>query len=396
MRFWTAAALVLATSLRVTAAEAPDVAVPTDLGPLLEPIIARHGIPGIAAVALRGDRIVAQGVAGVRKAGTTERITLADKFHLGSDTKAMTATLIARLVEDGKLEWEKPLPAIFRTPGHDFHPAWDEVTLAHVLAHRAGLAPNVPFLRAVRWAGSSEPLPVQRANIVDATLASAPAEKPGAKMIYSNLGFIVAGAAAEKATGRAWEDLMREMIFQPLGLSSAGFGAPGTPGKIDQPWGHSSATKAVAPNGLTADNPPFLGPAGTVHMSITDWAAFVALHLQGHAANPNRRVRLLRAESFERLHSPFPADTGDYFGGWVITTLKWANGGRAGDTGRVLWHNGSNTKWYSITWLAPERDFALLITCNRGDDSIGKSIEDAVQAVIQAVLSKEPKQPAAK
>src|SRR6266567_2452949 len=76
----------------------PATSIARDLSSVLEPILLKHGIPGIAAVVLRGDQIVATGVAGVRKAGGAERITLGDKFHLGSDTKAMTATLAAMLV----------------------------------------------------------------------------------------------------------------------------------------------------------------------------------------------------------------------------------------------------------------------------------------------------------
>src|SRR6186997_145659 len=64
---------------------------------------------GLAAAVLRGERIIAQGVAGVRKRGSAERITLDNQFHLGSCTKAMTATLVAMLVEEGKLHWTTTL-----------------------------------------------------------------------------------------------------------------------------------------------------------------------------------------------------------------------------------------------------------------------------------------------
>src|ERR1700685_2899439 len=82
------------------AAEAPE-----DLKPLLRAIVVEHKIPGIAAAALMGARIVAIGTAGVRKTGATEATGPDDRFHLGSDTKAMTATVTAILVEQGKLSW---------------------------------------------------------------------------------------------------------------------------------------------------------------------------------------------------------------------------------------------------------------------------------------------------
>src|ERR1051326_8775428 len=94
---------------------------------------------GIAAAVLRGERIFAQGAAGVRKRGTAERITLDDRFHLGYCTKAMTATLVAMLVEEGKLNWTTTLGELFADTVKTMHPAWEEVTLRQVLEHRAGL-----------------------------------------------------------------------------------------------------------------------------------------------------------------------------------------------------------------------------------------------------------------
>src|SRR5258705_10183619 len=94
---------------------------------------------GMAAAVLRGERIIAQGAAGVRKRGTAERITLDDRFHLGSCTKAMTATLVAMLVEEGKVNWTTTLGELFADTVKPMHPAWEKVTLRQVLAHRAGL-----------------------------------------------------------------------------------------------------------------------------------------------------------------------------------------------------------------------------------------------------------------
>lgn len=68
---------------------------------------------GMGAAVLRGERIIAQGIAGVRKRGSAERITLDDRFHLGSCTKAMTATLVAMLVEEGRLNWTTTLGELF-------------------------------------------------------------------------------------------------------------------------------------------------------------------------------------------------------------------------------------------------------------------------------------------
>src|SRR5258705_10422389 len=102
---------------------------PVIVDAILQSILGRGGQRfGIVAAALRGERIIAQGVAGVRKRGAAERITLDDQFHLGSCTKAMTATLVAMLVEEGKLNWITTLGELFADTVKPMHPAWAKVT----------------------------------------------------------------------------------------------------------------------------------------------------------------------------------------------------------------------------------------------------------------------------
>src|ERR1035437_7450805 len=113
---------------------------PVNVDAILQSILGRGGERfGMAAAVLRGERIIAQGAAGVRKRGTAERITLDDRFHLGSAAKAMTATLVAMLVEEGKLNWTTTLGELFADTVKPMHPAWEKVTLRQVLAHRSGL-----------------------------------------------------------------------------------------------------------------------------------------------------------------------------------------------------------------------------------------------------------------
>src|SRR5688500_5478671 len=113
---------------------------PVNVDAILQAILGRGGERfGMVAAVLRGERIIAQGAAGVRKRGTAEHITIADRFHLGSCTKAMTATLVAMLVEEGKLNWTTTLDELFADILKPMHPAWEKVTVRQVLAHRAGL-----------------------------------------------------------------------------------------------------------------------------------------------------------------------------------------------------------------------------------------------------------------
>jgi CubicO group peptidase (beta-lactamase class C family) len=181
---------------------------------------------GIAAAVLRGERIIAQGVAGVRKRGSAEHITPDDQFHLGSCTKAMTAMLVAMLVEEGKLNWTTTLGELFADTVKPMHAAWEKVTLRLVLAHRAGfpfepdgLNPVFSTFRELMRPPRARPgtLPQQRLEIARQALSRPPGIPPDTKFYYSNVGYVLAGAVLEQLTGRAWEELMRERLFQPLG-----------------------------------------------------------------------------------------------------------------------------------------------------------------------------------
>jgi CubicO group peptidase (beta-lactamase class C family) len=164
---------------------------------------------------------------------------------------------------------------------------------------------------------------------------------------------------------------MRERLFEPLGMESAGFGSPGHPGKVDQPWGHRVTRKQVEPTLI--DNAPAMGPAGTVHCSISDWAKFAALHLQGERGNS----RLLKPATLRALHTP-PKGR-DYASGWIVTEQPWAGG-------RALTHSGSNTLWFCTIWLAPVLDVAILVATNRG----GKEAETACNAAATALIESLP------
>jgi CubicO group peptidase (beta-lactamase class C family) len=170
---------------------------------------------------------------------------------------------------------------------------------------------------------------------------------------------------AEKVTGKSWEALMREKIFRPLGMTSAGFGAPGKATKNDQPRGHKADGSPVEP-GPGADNPVAIGPAGIVHLSIRDWAKFAAANL------PSAKTKLVKPETLEKLHTPAAGEP-KYAMGWIIADGQpWAGG-------PALTHAGSNTMWYAVVWLAPAKDFAVLVACNQAND---KACNDAALALI--------------
>lgn len=349
---------------------------PANLEPMLGSEAVKAGIPAVAAIVLRGNQVVAEGVAGVRRRGSPEKVFLTDQFGIASGGKAFSALLIARLVEAGKLDWDRPLSEYF--PRETLSPDWNKVTLRHLITHTAGVGDSVAaFIATSYFAGGD--LPNRRLAFARKVLKAGPATAPTQKAVYSNTDYILAGAVAENVTGVPWERLMAQYVFAPLGLTTAGFGPPGRPGELQQPWGHGKfrilqiglwGAPAFDPGARTADYPAFASPAGYVHLSVGDWAKMVALQLRLHEANPNSRPNAMPwTDTFRTLHALRPGV--GYAGGWFAETRNWAKGNRENDTGRVLFHLGDNGRWTSAAWLAPEIDFAVLVTCNRGEMDVG-------------------------
>lgn len=349
------------------------------LAEALETLREKHKLPALAAAAVREGAIVESAAVGVRKQGASDAVTIDDKWHIGSCTKSMTATLAAMLVEEGKLQWSTTVAEVFPAP-EKMRDAWRGVTIEQLLTHRSGAPGDAPDdLWAAAWEAKGAPRE-QRLAFVRGLLGREPTAPPHSKFIYSNQGYAIAGAMLEKITGEAWEELLRERLFTPLKMDSAGFGAPGNAAakSPDQPWGHRTRmlmfTEAVAP-GREADNPAAIGPAGTVHCSIGDFARYAGWHARGARAGST----LLTDASFTKLHHA--AAGGDYAMGWIVAPRKWAGG-------LALTHAGSNTMWFAVMWLAPEKDAAFVAATNIAGPAAQRACDDAVSLLIRRVLSR--------
>jgi len=355
---------------------APADAAPRSVGALLEPIRAAYDLPALGGMVLSSSEVIALGVTGVRKRGEDTLATVADQWHLGSDTKAMTAAIVARLAERNVIGFDDTLSKLFPNEAATMNPAYGNVTVRLLLSHRSGMGDVGDYPDVVAaLAASTDPVEVVRAAWTHGVLALPPLNPPDTVYLYSNSGYIVVGAALERATGKTWESLMAEEVFGPLGMASCGFGAPGNAAAVpvDQPWGHRGTTP-VAP-GPEADNPPALGPAATVHCSLGDWAKFISIFL---GARPD----YLSVASRATLTTPEPG--ADYALGWGTVDRPWAGG-------TALTHAGSNNLWFVDAWVAPARDRAFLVVTNRGDEAVAfPACDGAIAALIGAYLAPAP------
>ena len=334
------------------------------LDPILASAMAGTRTPGMAAIVLRDGKLSDEAVRGVRRNDSPTPARLDDVWHIGSDAKAMTATLIARLVERGKLNWTTPLSDMLPDLAANMRPEYQSVTLVQLLAHTSGLPHDVSDARFfAMFYGDKRPPSQQRVAYVARALSEAPAA-PAGTFSYSNTGYLIAAVIAERLTGVNYEDLMRREVFAPLGMTSAGFG----PTHEGQPAGHHDGRPATGPQDA---NPMMLAPAGNIHLSMRDWAKFCLDQMAGARG----KGKLLSGASYRMMQTPLPGGPNGL--GWGVADSIM------GRKGPVLTHAGSDGNWYALVALFPQTGNGVLVAANAGEDMGG---DKAGKAVVQAVL----------
>jgi CubicO group peptidase (beta-lactamase class C family) len=336
---------------------------------IIEQAVEGQPIPGAIAAMQIADGPLRIAAVGVRKSGSDEKMTINDQIHLGSCTKAITATMIARLVEQKKLDWDLTIERGLPDVSKQIHADYRQATLRQLLQHRAGVPANAPNWWLDAGPESGKELMALRKKIAVASLQQAPSKKPGEAYEYSNLGYMLAGMMAEQVTGKDAEALLREWVFDPLDMQTADFGPPGTKGEIDQPWGHVLEADKLKP--LQHDNAPALGPAGRAHMSMADWSKFIYEHRrqdQGKIVSPRMRQTLQT-----------PPKGADYAFGWIVTERTWAKS-------TAITHSGSNTMWFAVVWFAPKRQATFMAAINIAHPDAAKVCDQIIGQMIRTQL----------
>lgn len=351
---------------------APEYTKSANLSGLVEQVRRDSGAPGIAVAIVRGGKVVDKAVAGVRRIDRPDRVQNGDLFHLGSIAKAFTATMIGKLVEEGKLHWDSTLGEVLSDLPMD--PAYREVTLEQLLQHRGGVAPMPPATELPKAElGGQVTAAESRAATVRSVLAESPVKL--GEYAYSNAGYVVAAYMAERAANEPWEKLMRRTVFEPLGLHTAGFGWPGVlagSGEVDQPAGHLGTPPKLEVQEGGSDllrDLRAIGPAGDLHCSIEDFARFAAFHLRGLRGEDG----ILKAETVQHLHTP--AEGGHYMGGWVIHGSDGCDG-----------HEGTAGTFFAEMIVCPDSDLAVVAVANCGP-AVSPYFRSMNRAILRAVTS---------
>jgi D-alanyl-D-alanine carboxypeptidase len=334
----------------------------------------RHDVPAMGAIVFRADTVLARGIAGVRRSNSTEPVEERDRFQLGSNTKAITAAVLATLVEEGRLAWTTTLAEVFPEWRDSISAGFRVVTIDLLLSHHAGVSPfedtDAKDFRSIpRLSGTPAR---RRAAFTAWVLRGTPAGPVGGKGTYSNGGYTIAGAVAERVAGESWESLVRARVFEPLGLAGA-FAWSDAP-DVHQPWGHHETrggAKPVDPRDPGERLPPIIWPAGSVELSLDDYARFLQVNLRGLRG---RDTPLLKSATIQHLHTS-PVSPPDRYGlGWGLQDF---------DGAPASVHVGSAGTFYAITILQPTHDLGVAVFANAGGERATAAATDAAKALIR-------------
>jgi CubicO group peptidase (beta-lactamase class C family) len=319
---------------------------------LVATVVKDHKLPGMAAMAVRDGRVVAQGVAGVREVGKPDAIQLEDRFGIGSCTKRMTVFLAMRLVDAGKLKFDTTVADAL--PDVKMRDEYRKVTIAQLLTFTGGIQPYTqigPRLTPILF--EKGPAAERLAHFVEHVLNEEPINAVGTER-YSNASYILAGFMAARLCKTPFESLMTDYVFKPLGMTRSGFGRPRNAERPTEPWQHTRASSGYKP--IPANEPlpeAILAAAGGVHCPIGEFARFATYML----AASQGQYTLLKAATVEQAKKALGREE---------------LGGGGEDFGGTQWlHAGMQ--------VSPRKKLAIVVAVNGGD------AEDACHAVFEAI-----------
>ena len=274
--------------------------VPRDLDRFIESVMREFHVPGAAVAVVKDGRVVLAKGYGVRSLGKPAPVDSRTNFGIASNTKLFTATALALLVEEGKIEWDAPV--IRYMPSFAMYDPFvtREITVRDLLVHRSGLGLGAGDL--LWWPEST----YDRKEIVRRLRFIQPATSFRNAYAYDNVLYTVAGELIEEVSGQKWEDFVMRRILAPVGMngSTVLHSAAGTAGNVAATHAEvEGVVKAVPP--MTSDN---TNPAGGINSSAEDMAKWLVVQLDsGRLPDGRALFRPTTARQLWTLVTPIPA-----------------------------------------------------------------------------------------
>lgn len=340
----TLAAAILALATACTQISPTSTATPNEQFVANE-MSSRH-IPGLAFAVLKDGAVVESGAYGLANIELNAPVTTKTVFAIGSITKSMTAIVVMKLVEDGRITLDDPVAS--HVPG--LPDTWASVTVQHALSNTSGIPDfidnpcNVP------------PYSAYHTKDVIVEAACFPLGfPPGERFDYSNTNYIVLSLLIERVTGLWLEDAFRQTIFTPLGMNDTQMADYGglIPNRADGYIGDGRSFRNVPEM-----EPAVESGAGGIISTLDDMTLFVSA-----LGDP----RILKPESWQTLWTPPPVRSGEtpYALGFGVTPYEGE---------KRIGHNGAAPGFASSFSWFPEKGVAVIILANSYEERAGRNL----------------------
>ena len=320
------------------------------LDSLILKTLSKHKIPSMTMAYIQPDTII-YGIGGTIKLDSSRDVTLFDKYHIGSNTKAFTSFLAFQLIEAEIITLETKFIDLFPELKNDIRKDYLSITLSDLLSHNACVKPmtkGIEFKKLPKFTGTTSEKRYQFSKHILGL-------KPVKKGEYSNAGYVLAAMMLEKTLNESFEDLLgRSLTSQNLNFA---FGFPNKE-NLDSPWGHWIEKKALI--ALPPDHEykleDYVLPAGDLSINTVDYSKFIQSLLKGYIGKGN----MLKKDAYEKM-----------FYGLQPYSYGWGN--QINEAGKLAFHDGTTGTFFCHTIISTTHEFALIIIMN---SATSEQIED--------------------
>jgi len=342
---------------------------------LVQGMIDAWKVPGLGVAIVKNGEVIYERGFGYRDVEKKRPVTPDTLFAIGSASKAFTTFVMGTLVDEGKLDWDKPVTTFL--PGFRLYDrvATEQLTPRDMVSHRSGLPRH-----DLSWYNATE---LSRKELVERLPYMEPTYPLRSRWQYNNFMFLTAGYLVEQVTGKSWEDNVRERIFQPLGMTNSNFSVHDSEKAEDfaLPYREEDDKIELIPFREITN----MGPAGSINSSIHDMSKWVQVHL---AAGKIGGRQIIGPATLIDIHSPQMVLTetperpelsqASYGLAWFIDAYR----------GHQRVHHGGNIDGFSaLVTLLPNDDLGMVILTNKDGTGVPELL---VRHTLDRLLKLEP------
>ncbi len=321
----------------------------------IEQVMADWSVPGLAIGVVKDSAVVFSQGFGVRDTETETPVTDETLFAIGSASKAVTAATLGILHDDGELDWDTPVQEYL--PRFDMHDAFaaEEMTPVDLLTHRSGL-PRHDLV----WYGTD----ASREELFTRLEHLPPSEPFRTTFQYQNLMYMAAGYLAGQLTGSTWEDVVRQRIFEPLGMATSTLSVNTMQQAANYARPYAGGTDSLV--AIDVRNIDAVGPAGSINSSVTEMLSWVRLFLDG---GKHADTQVIEPSTIDQLMTPrivvenFPLQFAAQEAPYMMYALGWFVQPYRGH--RLLQHGGNIDGFAALVGFMPDDDLGFVILTNK-------------------------------